>query len=332
MGVPIYRQAQDWNRNGIPINRQTMSSWIIRCSEDYLTPIYDELQVRLCQHKFLHSDGTSFQVLKEPGKSPQSESCMWVYRTSGDAEHPIVLYEYQPDKRQERPQEFLKNFSGYLMTDGAQSYRNLPDDIVLVGCMAHVRSKFFDAIKVIKKEEDRAGALASIGLKYCDDLFDIEREIKDKSFEDRCTERNSKAAPILDGFHKWLLSAQPFAAAKSKIGVAINYAINQWKYLIRYLQDGRIEISNNRCERSVKPFVINRKNFLFANSVAGAHAAAVIHSMTETAKESGLNPHEYLSHIFRTAAGVNLRENHEMVIELLPENAPEFCKVPTVKK
>ena len=326
MGVPVHRQAQDWNRNGIPINRQTMSNWIIRCSEDYLEPIYNELHLRLLQHKFLHSDGTTFQVLKEPGKSPQSQSCMWVYRTSGDAEHPIVLYDYQPDKRQERPQEFLKGFSGYLMTDGASSYRNLPDDIVLVGCFSHARSGFFDALKVIKKEEDRAGSLAAIGLKYCDDLFEIERNIKDKTFDQRRDARELEAAPILDKFHEWLLSAKPLAASKSKIGGAINYAINQWKYLIRYLRDGRIEISNNRCERTIKPFVINRKNFLFANSVAGARAAAVTHSMTETAKESGLNPHEYLSHIFRTAAGVNLRENHGMVIELLPENAPESCK------
>ena len=326
MGVPVHRQAQDWNRNGIPINRQTMSSWIIRCSEDYLEPIYNELHLRLLQHKFLHSDGTTFQVLKEPGKSPQSQSCMWVYRTSGDAEHPIVLYDYQPDKRKERPREFLKGFSGYLMTDGASSYRDLPDDIVLVGCFNHARSGFFDALKVIKKEEDRVGSLAAIGLKYCNDLFDIERKIKDKTFDQRRDARELEAAPILDKFHAWLLSAQPLAAPKSKTGGAINYAINQWKYLVRYLLDGRIEISNNRCERTIKPFVINRKNFLFADSVAGAHAAAVTHSMTETAKESGLNPHEYLSHIFRTAAGVNLRENHDMVIELLPENAPKSCK------
>ena len=262
MGAPLYRQEADWNRNGIPIKRQTMASWLIRCSEDYLEPIYDELHLRLCQHKYMHSDGTTFQVLKEPGKSPQSKSCMWVYRTSGEAEHPIVLFDYQPDKTQERPQAFLKGFSGYLMTDGASSYNNLPDDIVLVGCFAHCRSKFFDAIKVIKKDNERVGSLASVGLKYCDDLFDIERNIKDKTFDERYDIRNKEASPILDEFHAWLLSVQPFVAKKSKIGVAINYALNQWKYLIRYLLDGRIEISNNRCERSVKSLVINRNYVL----------------------------------------------------------------------
>ena len=104
-------------------------------------------------------------------------------------------------------------------------------------------------------------------------------------------------------------------------------ALNQWKYLVRYLLDGRIECNNNRAERSIKPFVINRKNFLFADSVAGARATAVLHSITETAKENRLNPHEYLSHIFRTAAGVNLWENTDMIISLLPENAPPSCRV-----
>jgi AraC-like DNA-binding protein len=251
-----------------------------------------------------------------------------VYRTSGDAEHPIVLYDYQPDKTQERAQEFLKGFAGYLMTDGTSSYGNLPDSIVLVGCFAHARSDFFDAIKVIKDVENRAGSLADTGLKYCDALFDIERKIKDKSFEERYVTRNKDAKPILDEFYEWLLYVQPLISVKSKIGVAINYTLNQWKYLKRYLLDGRIEISNNRCERSVKPFVINRKNFLFADTVAGARASAVTHSMTETAKECNLNPQEYLSHIFRTAAGVNLRENHDMVISLLPQNAPASCRVP----
>ena len=120
---------------------------------------------------------------------------------------------------------------------------------------------------------------------------------------------------------------QPYIAPKSAIGKAVNYALNQWKYIERYLLDGCIEISNNRCERSVKPFVINRKNFLFAQSVAGANAAAVLQSLTETAKENGLNPFEYFSYVFRTAAGHNLRVNPDMISALLPENVPQVCRV-----
>ena len=328
MGSPLYRQEAQWNRLGIPIARQTMGSWMVRCSEDYFEPIYDELHRRLLQHKFLHSDGTTFQVLREQGKTPQSESCMWIYRTSGEAKHPIVMYEYQPDKKQIRVIDFLEGFSGYLMTDGAVSYRRLPDDVILVGCFSHCRRYFYDALKVIKNEEERKGSLALIGKEYCDKLFDIEREAKGLSFEERYEIRNERATQILEEFQSWLMSVQPHVAPKSKIGKAIDYSLRQWEYLERYLLDGRIEISNNRCERSVKPFVINRKNFLFATSVAGAKATAVFHTITETAKESGLNPFEYISHVLRTASGINLRENHELIIELLPENAPEFCKVP----
>ena len=327
MGTPIYRQEQAWKRDGIPFTRQTMGNWLVRGSEDYLVPIYDKLHWQLCQHRFLHSDATTLQVLREPGKSPQSDSQMWVYRTSGDAEHPLILYEYQPDKTQERPREFLAGFEGYLITDGSSSYNGLPDSIILCGCLNHCRSGYVDALRAIKNEEDRAGSLALIGRNYCDDLFKIERDTKDQSFDKRYEIRNEKSKPILEDFREWLDSVQPYVAPKSKIGGAVNYSVNQWEFLTRFLLDGRIECSNNRAERSVKPFVINRKNFLFATSVAGARATAVYHSFTETAKENGLDPFRYLTHIFKTAAGVNLRENVDMVISLLPENAPESCKV-----
>ena len=330
MGSPLHRQEQEWKRNGIKIDRQTMSKWLIHISKYYLEPIYDELHRKLLHHSFLHSDGTNFQVLREPGKSPQSQSQMWIYRTSGDAKYPIVLYDYQPDKTKERPRDFLQGFSGYLMTDGCPSYHSLPDDIIVVGCFGHARRKYFDALKTLKTEKEKAGSNAIIGLRYCDELFRIEREMEASSFEERYTIRNKLATPVLKEFHEWLLSVQPLIASQCATGKAVNYTLKQWKYLERYLMDGCIEISNNRCERSVKPFVINRKNFLFATSVAGARAAAVLHSMTETAKDNGLNPFEYLAHILRTVAGINLRENPDMITALLPENAPQECRVESV--
>ena len=325
MGSPLYRQEQDWRRNGIHITRQTMANWLIRCSEDYLEPVYDELHRRLLLRRFLHSDDTVFQVLREPGKSPQSESRMWIYRTSGEAKHPIVLYDYQPDRRQERPRDFLKGFSGYLMTDGYASYHNLPDDIIVVGCFAHVRSRFTDALKCLK-EHDRSDSLALVGKKYCDELFELEREIADKTYDERFAIRNKQALPILNGFHAWLQSVEPHVSPKSKLGTAVGYTLKQWKYLIRYLLDGRIEISNNRAERSVKPFVINRKNFLFSTSVAGAKATAIFHSITETAKESGLNPFKYITHVLQSASAGNIRQDADLLLQLLPENAPDSCK------
>jgi transposase len=330
MGSPLYRQEKSWRQKGIPITRQTMANWLIRCSEDYFEPVYAELHRRLCLHQCLNVDETTFQVLKEPGKPAQSDSRMWLYRTGIDAEHPIVLYDYQPDRRQERPREFLAGFSGYIMTDGYSAYHNLPESIIVVGCFAHVRSKFVDALKCLK-EKDQPGSLALTGKEYCDKLFDIDREIQEKSYKERYEIRNKKAAPVLDEFHAWLESVRQYASTKSKLGIAVGYALNQWKYLIRYLLDGRLECNNNRAERSIKPFVINRKNFLFADSVAGARTAAVLHSLTETAMENGLNPFEYLSYVLRSAAAGNIRADADLLNRLLPEYAPEFCRVPCIQ-
>lgn len=157
MGSPLYRQEQEMKRQGIPLSRQTMSNWILRAAADYLTPVYDALHRELLRREVLHADETTLQVLHEPGKKPQSESYMWLYRTGGlsvadsgnsDAsERPIVLYEYQPGRGAKHPTAFLEGFRGYLHTDGYAGYHSLPEEIVVVGCWAHARRKFDEALK-----------------------------------------------------------------------------------------------------------------------------------------------------------------------------------------
>lgn len=139
MGAPLYRQEQELNRQGIPLSRQTMSNWILRAAEDYLTPVYEQLHKDLLTREVLHADETTLQVLHEPDKKAQSESYMWLYRTSGDTDKPVVLYEYQPNRRSENPKNFLDGFNGYLHTDGYSGYHNLPKNITVVGCWAHAR-------------------------------------------------------------------------------------------------------------------------------------------------------------------------------------------------
>ena len=148
MGLPLYRMEQEWNRQGIMLSRQTMSNWLIKCAEDWLEPIYDKLCGKLLKQEVLHADETTVQVLHEPGKTAQSNSYMWLYRTSGDADNPIILYEYQPDRKAERPQSFLKGYHGYLHMDGYDGYHKLGDNITIVGCWAHARRKFNEALKV----------------------------------------------------------------------------------------------------------------------------------------------------------------------------------------
>ena len=317
MGSPLYRQEQEINRKGIKLSRQTMSNWILKATEDYLTPVYEQLHKELLTRNVLHADETTLQVLHEPGKKPQSDSYMWLYRTSGDTDKPIVLYEYQPGRGAKHPKEFLAGYKGYLHTDGYAGYHDLGKDITVVGCWAHARRKFDEAVKSLPKGKAK-GSSASQGLTYCNLLFGIEQEIADKTAEERYEERLRQAKPVLDAMFAWANSRT--AAPKSALGKAFHYLKEQWPYLTNYLKDGRLEISNNRAERSIKPFVIDRKNFLFANTPKGATGSAVMFSLIQTAIENGLDPYKYLTWLLKTAKDADLTDA-QVVQRLLPWNA-----------
>ena len=322
MGCPLYRQEQEINRKGIHLSRQTMSNWILRATEDYLTPVYEQLHKELLKRDVLHADETTLQVLHEPGKKPQTDSYMWLYRTGGDTDKPIVLYEYQPGRGAKHPKEFLSGYKGYLHTDGYQGYHSLPEDITVVGCWAHARRKFDEAVKSLPKGKVK-GSSASQGLTYCNLLFGIEQEIASMTAEERRKERLEQAKPVLDAMLAWANSRT--AAPKSALGKAFHYLKEQWPYLTNYLKDGRLEISNNRAERSIKPFVIDRKNFLFANTPKGATGSAIMFSLIQTAIENSLDPYKYLTWLLKTANNADLTDS-EIVKKLLPWNAPEECR------
>ena len=330
MGSPLYRQEQELNRQGIPLSRQTMSNWILRASEDYLTPVYEQLHRELLARDVLHADETTLQVLHEPGKKPQTESYMWLYRTSGDTDKSVVLYEYQPGRGAKHPKAFLEGYRGYLHTDGYAVYHGLPEGITVVGCHAHLRRKFDEALKSLPKGKAK-GSSAYHGLAFCDLLFAIEKGLDEKNAteEERYQERLEQAKPVLDAMFAWANSRT--AAPKSALGKAFTYLKEQWPYLTNYLKDGRLEFSNNRAERSIKPFVISRKNFLFANTPKGATGSAVIFSLIQTAIENGLDPYKYLTWLMKTAKDADL-EDAITVQALLPWNAPEECRAAQRRK
>lgn len=247
---------------------------------------------------------------------------MWLYRTSGDAAHPIVLYEYQPGKASKYPQEFLKGFHGYLQTDGASYYHEV-ENITSVGCWAHARRKFDEAMKAQPK--GKRSPTAEQGIAYCSKLFGLEKEYaaQQLTFEERRQQRLERSKPVLDAMLAWANTRN--AAPKSKLGVALTYLKNQWVPLNNFLLDGRIEISNNRAERSIKPFVMSRKNFLFANTPLGAKSSAVIFSLIETAKENGLDPYRYLTFVLKEAPKLSVQDS-DWAAKLTPEYAPDSCK------
>lgn len=294
-GLPIYRQEQYFDRLGIELPRTMLSNWMLKGGE-MLEPIYDRMRERLLELDILHADETRLQVLKEPGRSAQSKSYMWLYRSGRDGP-PIVCYEYQPGRGGEHPKRFLQGFDGYLHVNGCPSYNDVA--ATLVGCWAHARRKFTDALIVVPSEHRKDPRhLCNIAIAKIGRLFGIEQVLHDATPEERLAARNERSRTLVEDFKAWLDTESKLVLPKSKIGEAITYCRNQWPKLVRFLDDGRLEIDNNRAERSIKPFVIGRKNWLFANTVRGAKVSAIIYSIVETAKENGLNPYDYLKHVF----------------------------------
>lgn len=321
MGEPLYRQEQELKRRNIQLSRQTMSNWVVQGAQRWLKPVYEALHRRLLEAAIVHADETELQVLHEPGKPAASKSYMWLYRTGKYTEHPVALYEYRPDRKKDNPENFLRGFHGYLQTDGYAGY-NAVEGVTHIACLAHIRRKFTDAEKAAPKGSKSPTAAKAVA--FCTQIFKLEEKCAELSPKDRFKYRQEQVKPILDEFGSW--AETRMVSGKSKLGEALTYLHNQLPRLRNYLLDGRLEVSNNFAERSIKPFVIDRKNFLFANTPNGAESSAITFSLIETAKENGLNPYQYLTYIFRTAPTLD-QSVEDWITPLLPENAPEICKV-----
>jgi len=326
MCSPLYRQELEWGWFGVRLSRQTMSNWVIKCAFDWLTVIYVKLRIKLLESEILHADETTLQVLCELNRAAQTRSYMWLYRTSGDAVNPVVLYEYQETREAVHPQTFLAGFKGYVHTDGYQVYHSLIA-VIIVACWSHMRRKFEDALKVMPAA-DRKGSNAQKGEAYCTRLFDFERKYAKLTAEERYEKRQVESKPVAEEFFAWAGSIR--ALPKSLLGEALTYAANQREWLMNVYLDGRLELSNNRAERSIKPFVTGRKNWLFCNTPNGADASAIVYSIIETARENGLKPFEYLKYLLEKLPNITTSE----VDALGPwsEEIPEHIKMPTAIK
>lgn len=321
MDIPLYRQENDFKRKDILLSRQTMGNWIIKASETWLKPVYNILHERLVSCEINHADETVIQVLKEPGRDPKSKSYMWLYRTGEYEKYQIAIYDYRMGRTYKFPEEFLRGFSGYLHCDGYQAYKKL-EKVTLVQCMAHARRKFHEALSCTKTEEQK-GSKASIGLDYCNKLFEIERNIKELSPKEKYDRRQRESKPLMDEFFEWLNSFKP--ASQSHLGKAVAYTLNQWKNLQNYLLDGRLNISNNNAEHMAKSFAVCRKNFLFSNTTRGAEASATVMTIIETAKLNKIDAFKYLTYIFDKAPQMDMTKRED-IVKLMPEAFAEYQK------
>lgn len=323
--IPLYRQEQQFKNFGIDLSRQTLANWMIHGSEDWLSSIYNRMHEYLLKQDILHADETTLQVLNEEGRKAESKSYMWLFMTGRTAPQ-IILYDYETTRASKHPCKFLKGFKGYVHADGYAGYNNIPN-VTIVGCWAHARRKFKEAIIAMPNKTSITSTTAEEGLKYCNKLFKIERDLSEVTDEDRYKLRLEQSKPVLNAFLSWLNIKSKQVLPKSALGKAISYCKNQWKKLEAFLLDGRLEISNNRGEREIKPFVIGRKNWLFSNTPKGATTSAVIYSVIETAKANELNPFYYLTYLFEQLPNIDIK-NLEQLDDLLPwsNKLPDICR------
>ena len=322
--LPLYRQEQIFLRLGVDLLRATMSSWMIRSGQG-IQPLINLMRDELLEGFCAQCDETRFQVLKEPGRKAQSQSYLWVQR-GGTPQSPVILFDYDPSRGGEVPKRLLQGYKGYLQVDGYKGYDALcreNPEIQRVGCWAHARRKFDEAFKVLKTKRGKQGkprekrqkqSKAFEGLAWIRKLYEVERDARGMSAEERHRLRQSRARPILEKMDQWRKDAARQVPPKTLIGLALGYLSDQWDYLLRYLEDGRLEIDNNLVENAIRPFCLGRRNWLFSDTVEGAEASANLYSLIMTAKANRLEPHAYLSLVFRDLPRARCVEDYERLL------------------
>ena len=286
---PLYRQEQMFARQGIQLSRKTMCDWMGQCAS-LLGPVYDEMKNRVTQSKAMQTDDTPVNVL-DPDL-PRTRICrIWTY--VGDRMHPYTVYDYTANRSRDGPEAFMEDFSGYLQADAYAGYDHLfgdPDrDVTEVACWAHVRRKFYEA-----QSHDLMHSM--VMLAFIRLLYEVEREARGLALdpEGRRELRQRRSVPILTDIEDYLRGEQTGVMPKSPIGEAIAYALNNWAALIRYCEDGDLEIDNNGAERSLRGIAVGRKNWMFFGSDRGGQTAAVLTSFIATCKRLHIDPFAYL--------------------------------------
>ena len=313
--MPLYRQEAEWKRIGLELSRTTMANWIIIAANEYFIPIVNRMHELLVQESHIHCDETPVQVLNEPGKKATSKSYMWVYSSIRESRRPIKIFEYRPDRKAINPQEFLKDFDGTIITDGYYGYDHI-EGAVNAYCWAHCRRKFYDALPADMK--DASGTLAKEAVDKIAGIFAIEKQIGSLSAGKKTKARQKRSKPLVDDFFLWCTHNQNKVLAASKTGRAIQYALNYETGLRTFLDDGLVPMTNSLDERTIRPFTVGRKNWLFSASTKGADASAAVFSLIETAKANKLDPYGYIEFILDYMPQINLNDHPEKLDWFLP--------------
>jgi transposase len=299
-GLPLYRLEGILARHKISVSRTAMAAWMIKLG-DVVTPLinlFNEIQLA---YDVLQMDETTVQVLKEDERAATDQSFMWV-RRGGPPGQPVILFDYAATRAGSVPLRLLEDYRGYLQSDDYAGYNAAAkrDGMIHVGCLDHARRRFIKAVQAQHAVAGHERGLAPQALLIIRKIYAVEKLARDAKMTaaQRHKLRQEKARPIWDELRAWLDRNLGAAPPQTYTGKAINYLAADWPRLIRYLDDGRVEVSNVLCENAIRPFVIGRKNWLFSDTPAGAYTSARLYSIVETAKAAGLEPYAYLRLIF----------------------------------
>ena len=297
-GLPLYRLEGILARHGLTISRATLAHWMIRLGE-MIVPLINLMEEIQLAYDVLQMDETVVQVLKEDGRSAQSESRMWV-RRGGPPDKLVILFDYDPSRSGKVAWRLTEDFKGFLQSDGFSGYDAVGkrEGVIHVGCLAHARRKFDEALKA--QPVGNRGGLAAEGVALIQRIYRIEKAAREARLtpEQRKRLRDERARPVWNELRSWLDAKRGHAPPQMLVGKAMTYLDNQWPLLIRALDDGRLEVDNNRCENALRPFVLGRKAWLFSDTPAGAEASARLYGLIETAKANGCEPYAYLRRVF----------------------------------
>ena len=311
--LPLYRLEAIAQRNHVRLPRATQAAWMIALP-GRLQPLMNLMDERLRASGYVRIDETRLQVLKSD-KAPSALHWMWV-RVAGPPGERIILFDYDPSRGGAVADALLEGCSGYLQSDGYQTYQGVSAraGLIHVGCFAHSRRRFFDALKALPDAQRKAATTAHEAVRRIDALYSIEREIKDLSNEERTRIRQLKSVPRLQSLHEWAKRMQRETLPSGKLGDALSYLLTQWPKLIRYIEDGRLAIDTNLAENAIRPFALGRRNWLFADTVKGAKASAVLYSIVSTARANGLEPYAYLRQLFAELPKAKTVEQFEQLL------------------
>jgi transposase len=312
--LPLYRQSEIYERLGIDLERSTLADWVGGASRA-VEPLMNALQRYVLQASKLHGDDVPVPVLA-PGNGKTKTARLWTYvrddRPSGSREPAAVWFAYSPDRKGEHPANHLKAFHGTLQADGFAGFQRLYETgrIVEAACWAHVRRKFHDLAETLDSPI-AAAALEKIG-----ELYGIEKDIRGRPPDERLQVRRQRSRPLLESLNSWFKESLSRLSRKSDVSAAIRYALERWPALVRYVDDGSLEVDNNAAERALRAVALGRKNYLFAGSNAGGERAAAMYSLIGTAKLNGIEPETYLADVLALIADHPIHR----IDELLPWN------------